>query len=67
MFFDFESTIPKLYLLGYIKCTQDVATVGSFLVVVLDQYVMGGWAKKLPPKTQNSFIVASLDWGIDGD
>ena len=45
---------------GYIKCTVDVAFVGSFLDIVFDQYVRGGRAKKLPSKTQNWFIVASF-------
>ena len=45
---------------GYIKCNPYIAFVGIFLDIVFDQYVRGVWAKKLPPKIHNCFIVASF-------
>ena len=40
--------------LGNIKCTSDVVFVGSFLDVVLDQYVRGGMDEETAAKNAES-------------
>ena len=49
---------------GYIKWISDVAFTGSFLDIVFGKYVGEGWAKTLPSKMWNDFIVASFHLGI---
>ena len=46
---------------GDIKWTPAVDFTGSFLDILIVQYVRQGLGKKLPPKMQNKFVFASFD------